>query len=339
LDSIRHYAWGIGDRNPLFLDEEYAARSPCGTVIAPPTILFAFDRVASGYVGGLPGVHAMYAGTHFRFRRPVKRGDRVRGESVLKDLIERPSRFSGRAIQQIYTTRFVDGNRQEVATADSWCFRTQRDQARSLKKYERIIPHQYTQEELDRIWQEYEQEEIRGGTPRYFDDVQVGEELPPVIKGPLTATGVIAYAQGWGGLYIHAHRYARDLYRGHPALAIPNPLNVPEPPERVHWDSDFAQRVGAPFAYDYGPERVSWLGHVMTNWISDYGFLSELRVEVRRFNILGDTHWCRGRVAKVQVEDQEHGRVQCELWAIDQRGEITAKGMAEAILPRRRISS
>jgi acyl dehydratase len=37
-DAIRNYAYGCGDPNPLFYDEEYAAGSPFGTRIAPPCI-------------------------------------------------------------------------------------------------------------------------------------------------------------------------------------------------------------------------------------------------------------------------------------------------------------
>ncbi len=335
-DGIRHYAQGIGDKNPLSLDEEYAAQSRFGTLVAPPTILFAFDRIVSGYVGGLPGVHAMYAGTHFHFRRPVLRNDALAATSTLKDLVEHPSQFSGRAIQQIYTTRFHNQRGEEVCEADSWCFRTQRDEARERRKYGRIEPHHYTAEELEHIWADYDQEQIRGAAPRYWEDVSVGESLPHVVKGPLTATGVIAYAQGWGGLYIRAHGFARDLFRRHPALGIPNLQNVPEPPERVHWDVDFAQTVGVPYAYDYGPERVSWLGHLMTNWMGDDGFLKELKVEVRRFNILGDTHWCRGKVSDKAVSPTGEGLVTCDIWAEDQRGEVTARGMAVAVLPRRK---
>jgi acyl dehydratase len=337
-DAIRHYALGIGDRNPLFLDEAYAAHSVVGTIVAPPTMLYAFDRIVSGYVGGLPGVHAMYAGAHFRFHRWVRRNDRIRAQSWLHDVIDRSSAFSGRAIQQIYRTRFTNQDGQEVAEVDSWCFRTQRDEARQRGKYARLEPYTYTQEELERIWADYDREEIRGATPRYFEDVELGERLVPVVKGPLTATSVIAYAQGWGGLYIRAHAYARDLFRTHPALAIPNAQNVPEPPERVHWDSEFARRVGVPLAYDYGPERVSWMGHLLTNWMGDAGFLAELRVEIRRFNLLGDTHWCHGEVVDKQPLDSSRGQVRCNIWAEDQRGEITARGFAQVILPRRPVA-
>src|SRR3989442_13097143 len=83
-DAIRHWAHGIGDRNPFW--------ASAGT--APPTILFAMDRVVSGYVGGLPGIHAMYAGTDFRWQRAIQEGDRIVGESGLKDGIEKASGFA-----------------------------------------------------------------------------------------------------------------------------------------------------------------------------------------------------------------------------------------------------
>src|ERR1043166_1596186 len=77
-DAIRHWAHGIGDRNPFWA----AAR------IAPPTILFAMDRIVSGYVGGLPGIHAMYGGTDFRWRLRIREGDRIVGDRVLLPLGE-----------------------------------------------------------------------------------------------------------------------------------------------------------------------------------------------------------------------------------------------------------
>ena len=42
-DAIRHFAWGIGCNNPLWLDRDYAASSPYGTLVAPPCILYAVD--------------------------------------------------------------------------------------------------------------------------------------------------------------------------------------------------------------------------------------------------------------------------------------------------------
>ena len=59
-DNIRHYAHGIGDDNPLWCDPDYAAKTHYGGIVALPSFLFATSRIVSGYVGGLPGVHAMW---------------------------------------------------------------------------------------------------------------------------------------------------------------------------------------------------------------------------------------------------------------------------------------
>ncbi len=324
-DAIRHWAHGIGDRNPFW----------AGAGIAPPTILFAMDRVVSGYVGGLPGIHAMYAGTDFRWQRVIREGDRVVGESVLKDVIEKPSAFAKRAIQQVYRTTFTNQHGQTVCEADSWCFRTERDTARERGKYKDAAPHRYTEDEMERITRAYRTEEIRGARSRFWDDVEVGGSLPTVCKGPLTVTSVVAFVQGWGSLYVRAHGLAFDLIERHPALGIPNAFGVPEPPERVHWDEPFARTVGVPGAYDYGPERVAWLGHVVTNWMGDDGELRRLSAQVRRHNLIGDVTWCRGTVTGKREEDDGLALADVDLTAENQRGEVTAKGSATVALPRR----
>jgi acyl dehydratase len=320
-DAIRHWAHGIGDRNPFWHEHG----------IAPPTILFALDRIVSGYVGGLPGIHAMYAGTDFRWSRAIRAGDRVVGDSVLLDLVEKPSSFAKRAIQQIYRTTFKNQTDDVVCVADSWCFRTERDTARERRKYEASGPHVYSTEEVEAIRRGYREEQVRGTTPRYWEDVTVGEPLPVVLKGPLTVTSVIAFVQGWGSLYVRAHGLAFDLFDRHPALGIPNASGVPEPPERVHWDEAFARAVGVPGAYDYGPERVAWLGHLVTNWMGDAGTLTRLSAQVRRHNLIGDTTWCRGEV----TGKDDGGVVHLALRAENQRGETTAAGTATVVLPRR----
>ena len=322
-DAIRHWAHGIGDRNPRWQRGE-----------APPTILFAMDRIVSGYVGGLPGIHAMYAGTDFRWRRPIREGDRLSGASVLLDLVEKPSRFARRAFQQTYRTTFTAADGAVVCEADSWCFRTERDTARERGKYAEVTPPRYRDEEIAAIRRAYAAEAARGAEPRYWNDVKEGETLPEIVKGPLTVTSVIAFVQGWGSLYVRAHGLAFDMFARHPALAIPNALGVPEPPERVHWDEEFARAVGVPGAYDYGPERVAWLGHLVTNWMGDAGQLERLSVQVRRHNLIGDTTWCRGVVrAKEGMDDR--AVVHLDLVAENQRGERTATGTATVALPRR----
>jgi acyl dehydratase len=333
-DSIRHWVLGIGDSNPLYLDEEHAKTSRWGTITAPGTFLYAFDRVVSGYVGGLPGVHAMFAGTDWNWHLPILVGDTITAEPRLKELRDLKSNFSGRSVQQIYGVKFYNQNGELVCEADSWCIRTQRDVARERSSRELVEPKVWTPEEIAEISAHYEAEAPRGAAPLYWEDVRIGDVLPTLLKGPSTVTSFVCFTQGWGSLYVKAHGQAFDMFRNHPALGIPNDLGVPEPPERVHWDNNLARAVGVPAAYDYGPERISWLGHLMTNWIGDEGFLKRLNVQVRKHNIIGDLTTCSGTVTKVWHEDGEN-LVEVAVEGRNQNDEVSAVGMAVASLPSR----
>ena len=337
-DNIRHYAHGIGDDNPLWCDPDYAARSEHGGIIALPSFLFATSRIVSGYVGGLPGVHAMWSGADWTWHKVVRRNDVISTEAYLKDLIPHETRFAGKAIQQIYHVDFFNQEGDKVAEADSWCFRTERDHAREKgTKYTEARsrgPRRYTEEELREAYKLYAQEEVRGATPRYWEDVREGEELPVMFKGPMTVTGFIAYAQGWGGLYIRANKLAWQLIDAHPGVGIKNRYGIPDVPERVHWEEDFALEVGAPGAYDYGPERNSWLTHHLTNWMGDAGFLRKSFCKVRRHNPEGDMLFIRGKVVRKYQEDGRH-LVEIEQEGRNQDDEQSVVGTGVVELPSR----
>ena len=335
-DNIRHYAHGIGDDNPLWCDPDYAATARWGGIIALPSFLFATSRIVSGYVGGLPGVHAMWAGADWTWHKPVHRNDAISTEAWLKELREHDTKFAGRAVQQTYHVDFFNQHGDMVAQADSWCFRTDRDIAREAgSKYTevRARPAQhYSEEELALIYKRYYEEEVRGARPRYWQDVTEGEALPVMVKGPMTVTGFIAYAQGWGGLYIRANKLAWKQVHAHPGLGIANRFGIPDCPERVHWEEEFALMVGAPGAYDYGPERCSWLTHHLTNWMGDDAMLRGASCKIRRHNPVGDTLFITGSVQRKFVEDGRH-LVEISQQARNQNDELSVVGSGIIELP------
>ena len=337
-DNIRHYAHGIGDDNPLWCDPDYAAKTQYGGIVALPSFLYATDRIVSGYVGGLPGVHAMWSGADWNWHKPVRRNDEISTEVRLKDLTVHETRFAGRAVQQTYHVDFFNQQGDPIASADTWCFRTERNHAREKgTKYTEVKarpPRSYTEDELAQAYQLYRDEPVRGASKRYWEDVIEGEELPVMFKGPMTVTGFIAYAQGWGGLYIRANKLAWKLIDAHPGLGIANRFGIPDCPERVHWEEEFALEVGAPGAYDYGPERSSWLTHHLTNWMGDDGFLRRAHCKIRRHNPAGDMLFIKGKVKRKFVED---GRALVEIKqeARNQDDELSVLGGGIVELPRR----
>jgi acyl dehydratase len=338
-DNIRHYAHGIGDRNPLWCDPEYAAATAYGSVIAPPSFVFALNRILSGYVGGLPGIHAMWAGADLTWHQPMRCGTAVTAKAYLKDLVEHQTRFAGRAFQQIYHVELNDARGGLLCSGDSWCFRTERDTARENgTKYAEAktrARESYDANRLIEIYDLYDNEVVLGGTPRYIEDVEVGQSLPAMAKGPMTVTGFIAFAQGWGGLYIRANKLAYEQIKKHPGLGIPNAMGIPDVPERVHWEEDLATAVGAPGAYDYGPERFSWLTHHLTNWMGDEGSLVRHTGQIRHHNVVGDWVRITGTVTAKGIDDQGQPTVTIDQQARNQHSDLSATGQGVVRLPSR----
>jgi len=72
---IELFAEATGDRNPVHLDDEVAARSQFGGRIAHGMLTAGF--VSAAIASTLPGPGSIYLGQTLRFTRPVRIGDTV----------------------------------------------------------------------------------------------------------------------------------------------------------------------------------------------------------------------------------------------------------------------
>ena len=337
-DAIRNYAYGCGDPNPLFYDEEYAKNTPFGTRIAPPNIHFAQGvgtLLATTF--GMPGLHALYMGTEYWFHAPIKLGDVIQPEFKYGPLTvsDYGSKFAGARITQTMDGTFTNQNGEVVSESRDHVLRFTRKGGSERSKYADLEQARYTPEEIAAIDADYEKEERRGADPRYWEDVEEGEVIPWVVKGPLTVTDCIAFKIAWGFFpFVRPNRIAFDYRQRHPRAFTPNSRGVPDIPERVHWEDELAQTIGIPAAFDYGPQRVSWFGHLLFNWVGDHGWVEYQNVQLREPILIGDTSWLQGRVTKKWQEDGRN-LVDLEIWAKDQRDRTTTTGFARVRLPSR----
>jgi len=329
-DTIRHFALGRGDDNPLFCNAAYAANALYGSLVAPSTFVLSCGFPRSR---GLPGVHGLFTGIELECHRPIKVGTRVIATTALHAVDERQGRYAGRQYQQTSVTHYDDDDGNRLSTLYSHAFRMERDKAGKSDKFAGLERKIYLAEDLAKIEAAYDGElsERRGATPRYWEDVQVGERLSPMAKGPLTVTDNIAFLIGFGTVFIRAHRQWHEFRQRHPGAGIKDPHGVWDVPERVHWDEELAASIGMPGPYDYGPQRIAWFDHRVADWMGDDGWMKRLNVSLRAPNFVGDTTWIDGVVA----EKGEEGTVILDLAAIDQRGRQTASARATVELPRR----
>jgi hydroxyacyl-ACP dehydratase HTD2-like protein with hotdog domain len=137
----------------------------------------------------------------------------------------------------------------------------------------------------------------------YYEDIEVGSELPALVKYPATMQ-LVKYAGASGDFY------------------------------QIHYDKDFALANGLPGVIVHGWLALAFLGQMLTDWLGGGGTLVRLNSSYRGMNLVHEDIICNGKVTKKYVEDGKNcARV--EIWAENPQGEKTVTGAAVVTLPSR----
>jgi len=337
-EAIRNFSNGIGDVNSLYSDEEYAKKTRYGALITSPA--WTASVFPHWVLQGLPGVHADHSASDWEFLRPIYVNDKITPKCYFVGFDTKTSKFAGKTVFEYQRFEYWNQRNELVSRGHNLLIRYERQTARGKSaegkgKYDYIkIPHPWTEEELEKVDEDVLAEEIRGSEKRYWEDVNVGEELKPVVKGPFGITDFIAYCVGAAPVQLAAHGAQLRLYKRHPAWGFRDPVtHAWEPVYSVHYSVPAAKAVGARYAYDAGVERHCWLVNLLTNWMSDEGWLKRCYAEYRQFVYLSDAVWLKGKVTKKYVDENGECCVDIETHAINQRGEDAMPGEATVILP------
>jgi acyl dehydratase len=346
-DALRHFAWACGDDNPLWHERAYGRKTRWGEQIAFPLFLHSTGRnltpqpdaaTKALFKGLFRGVGKYYTGVSWTWWQPVLPGKTLYTERVTADVRvnERSSFSGGVSVTEVYRDLWVDRAGVPVGQREEAYLSAEREGSKKTGRYSATKRQTYTPEDIARIDAVYAAEQRRGATPRYWEDVEVGEQLVPIAKGPLTMVDIIAMHMGLGlsSSGIGPLRYNWRQRTRMPAFFVEDAYGVPDVVQRVHWDHERATALGLPTSYDYGQMRTSWLIHLVTDWMGDDGWLWRLDCQSRAFNFMGDTTICSGEVTARRIEDGHHV-VDLRVAGTNQRGEMTAPGTATVILPSR----
>jgi acyl dehydratase len=343
-DAMRNFARGYGDDNPLFTAEDYGLSTRWGAQIAPPMIGIA---VNNPFYGDPPqdrlkrpsfrGIHVFVSGSTWHWYRPLVEGDRLFSFGGTETVVEKKSEFAERSVLITYAGVKLNQRGEIVAISRTLAIHTERKTAREKGKYAAIEPATYTDADIEKLDAVYAAEQVRGATPRYWEDVNIGDVLQPMAKGPLTMTDMIVFHAGGYGFVPYAPCSNRIAYNNRQRIApfyVKNEYGVPDVAQRVHWDSAWAQAIGNPMAYDYGVMRDCWLSHFVTDWMGDDAWLVSQSSEIRKFNYVGDSHIITGEVVDKRVDDGQCV-VDIEMRGTNQREVVTCPGKATVALPSR----
>lgn len=332
---VARYATAIADRNPLYVDPEYAAASPWGAQQCPPAVLSWTEKV-NGATDGFPGCHTIWRGCELTWERPILVGDQLDSITRLLDVRLVDSSFSSAAAIQEYETEVRTAAGEPIGTYTTSWHRFSRNEAKNASRHGETEPTFWSDEQLSEIAVEYRAQNTqrRGAEPRYWEDVTVGEKLPHIVKGPTTLTGKVAFESiNFPGGWVLGHELALELFEEHPNLAIRNEENALEPPVAIHWTNERCQRyLGMPKAYEAGYERLHWLGQLVMGWMGDHGMMRRLSVQYRNFHWQGDVIRLYATVTGKRIEAGQH-LVDLEIETRTHRDEVTTTGGVTVELP------
>jgi acyl dehydratase len=337
-DNLRQYVWGIGEDNPLFLDDAYGASSVWGSRIAPGTFLYSIDITVTA--PKLAGVQWIHGGNDWTFFRPIRLGEKIRSRATLVDVEERSSSVAQRWALQTGEISYLEADSEAlIATSRSYNARTPRGEElkkAGFKKKEVAEPPKYSEEQLEDIARSMLEERVRGAEPLYFEEVEVGDSVAPLLRGPLTQTDIVAWYCGTLGHEVYGGPLKRGLqYRTRHADYMEDPGTGQKlSAGRGHLEPDAGVSVGMGGGYDTGPMRPTWIEQLLTGWSGDAAFVHQLDVKLKRPNNVGQTSRISADVVDKRVSGST-GVVELDVRVQSWEGDVTAAGRAAVLLPIR----
>ena len=305
----------IEDPNPLYVDTAEAESSRFHGLLCPPLATWKDIAPPIGYFGAgqeshfqvpLPfNSYGLNGGSDWQFLRPAYVGEWITRQFRVLNIYQKKGR-SGPLV-------FVE--RQETQTNQNGHVILLSRHAsihRGLPSGDEVAQAAASGQELQHVdisppgpGESIDRAKAQHRPQRFFEDIVVGTNLEPVVKGPITTTHLVRWAAANGN-------YAR-----------------------IHWDLPFAQvHQGLENVVVNGSLKNQYMGQLMVDFAGPGGWFKRFFVQHRGMDCPGDVLTAAGRVTGVR-EVGEFGYVDCQVGLSNSRGHLTASGQATVVLPKR----
>ena len=347
INDIRRWAQGMQNPNPLYFDNDFAAESVFGQIVAPQsfTVNCTVGHGARPAVQGvIEGTHMLFGGDEWWFQGPrIFAGDRLRSDRMLYDYVVKETGFAGPTMFSRGDTNYVNQRGEIVA----------KQRSTSIRYYAAEAARRagdYGDASEDPVWSDEELEKIEKQKLDYYHSfldlghdkrlfVKVGDTLPLRPIGPHTVASFTtewrAYNMAiWGAWYEDgdsSHGQAGwlpEMTRDEEGAKI-DPSNADglyKGPSRGHVQPRYARMIGMPRSYGYGATMGAWVLDYLGNWAGETGFVTHCDMKYRAPAHTGDATYLTGEVTG--VEHAADGQVVASL-AVEMTNQNDLK-MAEA---------
>ena len=201
LDNICRFGDGVGDHNPLWRDQDYAAASRFKGITAPPMFIYGASLgIMAAINGAVDGSRLSseyfpmnYAGGEINFIRPIWLGDKIRAVETVVDVVRKNSERIGDFLICTALVEYFNQRQELVATKRTNMARYENLGGGKTIEYDREKKTQAIEESPDPLV--FERVRTGKSSPG-FNVVNEGEEIPRLDKGTYTVTELFLFTHG-----------------------------------------------------------------------------------------------------------------------------------------------
>ncbi|HEY8384653.1 MAG TPA: MaoC family dehydratase N-terminal domain-containing protein [Porticoccaceae bacterium] len=359
VTDIRRWAQAMHYPNRLHYDSDFAAVSRFARIVAPQSFAIA---AADGHgctaaaVGHIPNSHLVFGGDEWWFHGPrLFPGDTMSHEKIPYDYVVKETSFAGPTCFQRGDNFYYNQYGDRIATQRSTSIRYRRDLAVEMAAMTDYDDPEWTDEELDDIENrklEYiDMLHQLGHGRRWWDDVNIGDQLPARVFGPHSlatfTTEWRAYLfTTWGAFHRAPDVNSAELgfvkEMSGPELDPEVEKYNPETtdgayvgPSRGHLNPRWARFIGMPRGYGYGASMGVWILDYFAGWAGEWGQIIHSNCQYRGPAFTGDITIMTGSIVDKMVDEQGRHLVQLECKMFNQLNKTMATAKAEVELPKR----
>ncbi len=344
--DIRRWVQGMQNPHPLYWNDEYAAASCFGKIVAPQSFgVCTSDSHGAGPAiqGNIPGTHMLFGGDEWWFEGPhIEPGDKITLERMLYDYKVTETKFAGPTMFSRGDTTYLNPNGEVVCMQRSTSIRYRAADAVERGVFAQTPEPRWTADGIaavERQKHDYYLTFLDLAHARR-SAIDVGEKLPMRPVGPHT---ISTFASEWRAFLMSVWGTFRDdggvssLYQAGWLPEMSRDLEAAKldptlgdglyhGPSRGHVQAEYAQRIGMPRGYGYGASMGAWILDYLNNWIGEHGRVLHSDMKFRSPALTGDVTYLNATVTDLV----DAGRVAVvDVVMTNQRDETMASGTAE----------
>lgn len=358
-NDIRRWVQAMHYPNRLHYDDEFAEEGRFGRIVAPQSFPVACDDghgTAPSCVGFIPDSHLIFGGDEWWFHGPrVYGGDLIVNERVPLDYVVKETKFAGPTCFQRGDNKYYNQDGDLIATQRSTAIRYRADLAREAGSMDATEDPEWSDDELNKL-EDQKFEWIKmlhdlGHGKRYWDDVNVGDQLPTRIIGPHS---IASFTTEWRAylftIWCGVHRRTdldMEALGFTPEMAgkeqdpVHEKINPEQTdgayvgPSRGHLFPRWARYIGMPRSYGYGASMGAWILDYFGGWAGEWGQVVHSNCSYRGPAFTGDITIMNAEVIDKMTDEEGRNLVQVDFKMKNQLGTTMATAKAEIELPKK----